>query len=122
LIYYVDLYYKLGKVEKARKLANILLKRFKEYLLYYADMPLQEKFANFDDIEHNFLLYREILRIITENKDETFAEDKFKEFEMLMNKYQDMLQDDESTPPPPAPNPVQAPAQTPDTVPVPEGN
>jgi len=101
LLDYIDLYYKLGKVEKARKVANILLKNFKEYLEYYADMPLQDKYANFDDIERNFLLYREVLRIITNNNDESFAGDKFKEFESLMDKYQDMLQDD--VPPEPAP-------------------
>ena len=101
LLDYINLYYKLGKTEKARKLANTLLKRFKEYLDYYAGMPLQDKYANFDDIERNFLLYREVLRIITQNKDETFADDKFKEFESLMDKYQDMLQEDIS----PQPNP-----------------
>jgi len=93
LLEYIDLYYKLGKRDKARKVANDLLKKFKEYLDYYAELPLQEKYQNFDDIERNFLLYREVLKIVTQNNDNQFAEDKMKEFEGLMNKYQDMLKE-----------------------------
>jgi tetratricopeptide (TPR) repeat protein len=93
LLDYIDLYYKLGKQDKARQLAGKLLKKFKEYLDYYADLPLQDKYQNFDDIERNFLLYREVLKIATQNNDNQFAEDKMKDFEGLMNKYQDMLKE-----------------------------
>jgi len=94
LLDYIDLYYKLGQKDKARQIAGQLLTKFKEYLDYYADLPLQEKYQNFDDIERNFLLYREVLKIATNNNDEAFAEDKLNEFESIMNKYQDMLQED----------------------------
>jgi len=94
LLDYIDLYYKLGKQDKARKVAGDILKKFKEYLDYYADLSLQKKYQNFDDIERNFLLYREVLRKVTQNNDNQFAEDKMKDFEGLMNKYQDMLQEE----------------------------
>ena len=82
LLDYIDLYYKLGQKDKARQVAGQLLNKFKEYLNYYADLPLQEKYQNFDDIERNFLLYREVLKMATRHKDEAFADDKFKEFEI----------------------------------------
>ncbi len=94
LLDYVNLYYKLNKPEKARRVANILLRKFKEYLDYYAGLPLQQKYQNFDDIERNLLLYREILNIAARNNDNQFAEDKMKEFGQIMDKYQDMLQDE----------------------------
>ena len=90
----IDLYYKLDKRDKARRLANTLTKRFKEYLEYYADLPLREKYANFDDIERNFLLFREVLKLAAANNDNQFADDKMKEFEGLMDKYKDMLQEE----------------------------
>ncbi len=94
LLDYVDLYYKLDKRDKARRLANTMAKRFKEYLDYYADMPLSEKYRNFDDIERNLLLFREILNIAVKNNDNQYVEDKMKDFEDIMTKYQDMLQED----------------------------
>ncbi len=94
LLDYIDLYYKLGKQEKARRVASQLLHKFKEYLDYYAGLPLQDKYKNFDDIERNFLLYREVLKMAAQNQDSQFADDKMKEFEGLMNKYQDMLQEE----------------------------
>ncbi len=105
LLDYIDLYYKLGQKDKARQVAGQLLNKFKEYLNYYADLPLQEKYQNFDDIERNFLLYREVLKMATQHKDEAFVDDKFKEFESLMNKYQDMLQEEKE--PAPKPQPVE---------------
>ena len=93
LLDYIDLYYQLGKRDKARRLANTLTKRFKEYLDYYADMSLSEKYRNFDDIERNFLLYREVLNIAAKNNDNQYVEDKMKGFESIMTKYQDMLEE-----------------------------
>jgi len=91
LLDYIDLYYKLNKRDKARKVASVLLQKFKEYLDYYASLSLQEKYQNFDEIERNFLLYREVLKMVTQHNDSQFAEDKMKEFESLMEKYQDLL-------------------------------
>jgi diadenosine tetraphosphate (Ap4A) HIT family hydrolase len=94
LLDYIDLYYKLEKTEKAEKLARQLLNKFKEYLDYYAGLTLQEKYENFNDIERNFLLYREVLRIASDHNDNKLVDEKMKEFESIMNKYQDMLQQD----------------------------
>ncbi len=95
LLDYIDLYYKLSKQDKARKLSKDLLRHFKEQLNYYADLPLQEKYRNFDDIERNFLLFREVLKMASANKDTKFADEQMKAFEGLMAKYQDMLQQDD---------------------------
>ncbi len=93
LLDYIDLYYQLGKKDKAEKVADKLTQKFKEYLTYYAQMPLQDKYANFDVIERYFLLYREVLKIATKHKDTQFVDRKMKEFESLMDKYKDMLQE-----------------------------
>ncbi len=94
LLDYIDLYYKLDKTEKAENLAGKLLTKFKEYLDYYAGLSLQQKYQNFDDIERNFLLYREVLRIASDHNDNQLVDEKMDEFKSLMDKYSDMLQDD----------------------------
>ena len=104
LLDYIDLYYQLGKEKKARNLANILLKNFKSYLDYYADMSLQRKYDNFDDIERNFLLFREVTKIALNNKDNAFVDEKLKAFKTLMDKYEDMLQDEQPETAPPVGN------------------
>ncbi len=95
LLDYIDLYYRLGKKEKARQIADKLTEKFKEYLEYYAQMPLQEKYKNFDDIERYFLLYREVLKMTAQYNDTQFANEKMKDFEALMTQYNDMLQTDD---------------------------
>ena len=91
LFEYIGLYYKLGDKEKARFVSDKILNKFKEYLIYYADMSLQDKYKNFDEIEKNFLSYREVLRIVMEAKDSQYAEEKLKDFEKLTNKYEDLM-------------------------------
>jgi hypothetical protein len=91
LLDYVDLYYKLGEKEKARKIADFLTGYNKEYLDYYAQLPLRNQQENAEDIQMKFIMYREILKMCVDNKDETFADPKFTEFEQLLNKFNALM-------------------------------
>jgi hypothetical protein len=95
LLEYIDLYYKLGQKEKARKLASLLIKMEKEYLDYYGDMSLQKKMENFDEIQRHFLIFREILNNIEKNKDESFYEKMVQEFAQVASKYEELMPDEE---------------------------
>jgi len=122
LIYYVDLYYKLGKTEKARHLADILLKKFKEYLEYYGQMSLKEKYANLGDIEHYTKMYSVIIEIIFANNDKVFGEEKYKELQSVMDKFKDLMEAVQPEQPPVNPAeqipPVQSQQQPADSIPV----
>ena len=95
LLDYIDLYYKAGAKDKAENLANILIKIQKEYLNYYADMSLQQKMDNVDDIQRHFMMFKEILKIIQKNKDDELLNRKINDFTELMKKYNDMIPEDE---------------------------
>jgi hypothetical protein len=91
LLDYTDLYYQLGEKEKARNIADFLTSHYKEYLDYYAQLPLRSQQENAEDIQMKFLLYREVLRMCIDHKDETFADPKFTEFEQLLNKFNALM-------------------------------
>ena len=95
LLEYIDLYYKLGEKEKARNLASLLIDVEKEYLNYYGNMSLQQKMDNFEDIQHHFLVFRELLNIIQANKDEEFYKQKVKEFAEVASKYEELMSDEQ---------------------------
>jgi len=97
LLDYVDLYYELSDKEKARYVADNISKHFKETLMYYGDMPLKDKYKYFEDIERNFLLYREVLRMVTQHKDNQYADSKLKEFSSLMDKFIDLMPTEDKT-------------------------
>jgi len=91
LLDYIDLYYELGETDKARNIADFLTKYYKQYLDYYAQLPLQKQAEKGDDIQMKFILFREVLRISLDHKDEEFVNEKFKSFEELMASYKDLI-------------------------------
>ncbi len=61
---YPELYYKLGKPEKARKSAETLLKIFQEKLVWLSTFPEADANIIFDDIDTTLYMYRNVLGYI----------------------------------------------------------
>ncbi len=58
---YVENYYKIDKKEKARNVANTLLKIFNDRFDYYLDLSYDENIDNYDDIQTTYLMYNNVL-------------------------------------------------------------
>jgi len=70
----LDLYYKLGKKEKARKIARQLIQHYKEYLLYYNAMDESDLIKYGDELGDKLMKLQTTLRIISSNDPEYYKE------------------------------------------------
>lgn len=88
---YVESYYMIEQPEKARKLANLLIGKFQENLLYYSrfDEYLLDKV--FDEIETNVLMYKNMVDV-TIKYDESNAEKIAEEFSSHMKLFKDIIE------------------------------
>ncbi|WP_299524414.1 DUF2723 domain-containing protein [uncultured Lutibacter sp.] len=92
LIAYIDLYYRLDKNEKARKLASELKKALQENLTYYSQFDESEIESVFTEVERSLLMYDQIVKTAIRFDDEAYATsikdeyvDYLKLFEFLMS-------------------------------------
>ncbi len=70
----LDLYYKLDKKEKARKIARQLIQHYKEYLLYYNAMDESDLIKYGDELGDKLMKLQTTLRIISSNDPEYYKE------------------------------------------------
>jgi len=73
LISYLDLYYRLDKNEKARKLASELKTVLQENLIYYSQYDEYEIESVFTEVERSLLMYDQIVKTAIRFDDETYA-------------------------------------------------
>ena len=73
LISYIDLYYSLNKIEKARKLAAELKIVLQEQLTYYSQFDENEIESVFNEVERSLLMYDQIVKTSIRFDDETHA-------------------------------------------------
>lgn len=81
---YPELYYLLGKQEKAREVAEVLIQIFKEQLTWFAEFPKEKTDWVFNEIDQNLLMYRNIVagqidRFDTDSEYKTRKQDEFLE-------------------------------------------
>jgi hypothetical protein len=75
LMDYVTSYYDLGAQNKARALAETLMKENQELLEYYARFDTSLFYSVYDEVENNLLMYGELVRSITAyDTDENYIE------------------------------------------------
>jgi hypothetical protein len=74
LMDYVNSYYKLGKPEKARRLAEKIISMNQEMLVYYSRFDDSFFSSYYNELENNLLMYGELVRIISEYDDETYSD------------------------------------------------
>ncbi|WP_456377133.1 glycosyltransferase family 117 protein [Lutibacter sp.] len=73
LISYQELYYRLNKNEKARKLASELKTVLQENLIYYSQFDESEIESVFTEIERSLLMYDQIVKTAIRFDNETYA-------------------------------------------------
>ncbi|MGV6846446.1 MAG: glycosyltransferase family 117 protein [Lutibacter sp.] len=73
LIPYIELYYKLGKTEKARKLSSELKSVFQEYLTYFSQYSEENINTVYDLIERNLLMYDQLVKTTSQYDSEAYA-------------------------------------------------
>ena len=102
---FVDGYYKVGEIEKARELFEKLKKVYQERLEYYSGIPLDEQYEKLDDILGDMQAYRRNIDILIENQDREKAESETVIFNEYIDKFSQFVGDDEEIFEEPAPNP-----------------
>ena len=84
---YVNGYYKVGEIEKARDLYYKLAKKYQENIEYYNTLDLQRQRELASDIITDIERYRSLIDIIVENNDEKTAVEEAQKF----NSYVDLF-------------------------------
>ncbi len=84
-------YYQVGETNKARRLYHKLRRIHQERLLYYADMDLDKKYANIENIIANLQGYRRLLDIIEESNDVELLSDETLEFNEYVERFHELL-------------------------------
>ena len=73
VIGYVDLYYQLGKKEKARAVANEIIKELTQSLMYYGQFDETNIESVFNEIERNLIMFNRMVENATEYDEEEYA-------------------------------------------------
>lgn len=89
---YIESYYMIEKPEKARKIAELLIGKFQENLLYYS--KFNEFFLDkiFDEIETNVLMYRNIAEVVNRYEDEKYAKTVNENFTNYIKLFSDKIE------------------------------
>jgi len=74
LMDYVTAYYKLGKDQKARDLAEKIISMNQEMLVYYSRFDDSFFPSYYDELENNLLMYGELVRSISEHDVEIYSD------------------------------------------------
>jgi hypothetical protein len=83
---FLDGYYKVGEVEKARKLYNELKFIYTDRIDYYAGLPLEEQYVQADQILSDLEAYKRITDIVSSNNDMEIAEKEAEQFQQEMQR------------------------------------
>ena len=82
---YPEIYYQLGKVEKARKAAETLIQIFKEQLTWLAEFPPEKSSWYENQLRDTFFTYRTVVNQIERlDPDKTYFEKMKEDFENAM--------------------------------------
>ena len=85
---FVQGYYRIGEVEKARDIARQVIKKYKEELNYYNHLPVTEMRESSSKIQYCIDRYGELL-VITKPYDKEFYDQEWKTFKEQVRLYMD---------------------------------
>ena len=83
---FLDGYYKVGEVEKARTLYAQLKGIYQDHIDYYAGLPLEEQYVQAEQILSDLEAYKRIIDIVSSNKDIQLSEKESEEFRNEMQR------------------------------------
>ena len=95
LIGYVDLYYELGKKEKARKLTAELKVVLQENLRYYSQFDESTVEAVFNDIERSLLMYDQLVKTAIRFDDAAYANNIKEEYVGYLKLFDFLISEEE---------------------------
>jgi len=88
---FLDGYYKVEETEKAHQLFQHLKSVYQERLDYYNSIPLDEQYAQLEDIMADFQGYRRLIDILTKNGQNEMAERESLIFNRQLDAFQELL-------------------------------
>ncbi len=88
---FLDGYYKLGDIQKARKLYYKLKSVYQERLHYYVALPSEEKYDDIEEVLADLQAYQRLLDILEQNRDSRIYENETSEFNRYVNRLSDLL-------------------------------
>lgn len=83
---FLDGYYKVGEVEKARTLYAQLKGIYQDHIDYYAGLPLEEQYVQAEQILSDLEAYKRIIDIVSSNNDIQLSEKESEEFRNEMQR------------------------------------
>lgn len=83
---FLDGYYKVGEVEKARTLYAQLKGIYQDHIDYYAGLPLEEQYVQAEQILSDLEAYKRIIDIVSFNNDIQISEKESEEFRNEMQR------------------------------------
>ncbi len=92
---FIDSYYRTGSTMEAREVFSDLKKIYQERLSYYAGTPLDEQYANIDEIISDMEAYRRIIDITIEHDTRDVSERETLIFNEYIDKFRHFYQDDD---------------------------
>jgi hypothetical protein len=92
---FLDGYYKVGEQQKAREVFEKLKKVYQERLEYYEGIPRDEQYAKIEDILTNLEAYQRIVFILSDNKDQEYAEKESLILKDYIGLFDDFVDDSE---------------------------
>jgi hypothetical protein len=95
LISYIDIYYQLNNIPKARKLTSELKAILQEHLTYYSQYDENEIEAVFTEVERSLLMYDQIVKTTIRFDDESHAETIKDEYVSYLKLFQFLMSEEE---------------------------
>jgi len=65
---FIDGYFKIGKIEKAEKQYFAVRDKYREYLDYHKQTPIEQQYADIEDIYYNLEKYKSLIQLLDINE------------------------------------------------------
>ena len=92
---YVSGYYEVGETQKARDLWEQLAKKYQEQLTYFSALSQNKQYEYAEQIITNIERYRSLIDLLVINQDEELVEEKAKEFNNFLRRFEFFYDDEE---------------------------
>jgi len=95
VIGYVDLYYQLGRKEKARNVASEIIKELTQTLMYYGQFDETNIESVFNEIERNLIMFNRMVENAVEYDDEEYATEVKNNYVVVLKLFDFLLSEEE---------------------------
>lgn len=89
---FIDGYYKVGEIKKARMAYDKLKTIYQEQLSYYTKMSIEEQYENIEAIFRNIQAYQRNIDIIIKNDDMELADKEVPDFNQYLSQFKQFIE------------------------------